>query len=77
LHYPGIRLDACVIFQDPGLAPWTDETQEPPIPQAVLEKPLQQALIEIFKAAHHIQIQDPVDGLPEYPRRYRIKCIIV
>jgi hypothetical protein len=43
----------------------------------VLEKPLQPHAIETLKAADHIQVQDPVDRLPQYPRRSRIERIVL
>jgi hypothetical protein len=43
----------------------------------MLEKTLQPGPIKIIKAAHHIQVQDPVDGLPEDPRCSRIERIVL
>jgi len=43
----------------------------------VLEKPLQPRPIKTIEAADHIEVQDPVDRLPQYPGCSRIERIVL
>ena len=60
----------------PALSHFADETQDPPVRNAMLEKLLQPRLIERGEEVADIRIEHPVHLLPQDPDRQRIQRIM-
>src|SRR5262245_3142810 len=77
LRRPLLRLDQLVFFENPCCQPLADQSYDPAIADAVLDKTDQPILVDRVEERLDIGIEDPVDPPLPDSERERIQCVML